>query len=134
MAQKVTEFGSFVDNIIYNIFFQPDDELSTRYVKEHFSPDLKVRINGTGIPGDSFKDGIIAARAKSSFQVVQVQEILANSDANKASGGSVSHLSLFSVKDKDTGDERQDSSLTLVTCALEDGRVVITELTEIHRG
>ncbi|KAM0453626.1 hypothetical protein ACHAPV_008960 [Trichoderma viride] len=134
MAQKVTEFGSFVDKIFYNIFFQPDDELSARYVKEHLSPDFKVRINGTGIPGDSFKDGIVAARAKSLFGVVQVQEILANSDASKASGGSVSHLTVFSVKDKDTGDERQESSLTLVTCALENGRVVITELTEIHHG
>ncbi|KAM0487277.1 hypothetical protein ACHAPX_000548 [Trichoderma viride] len=134
MAQKVTEFGSFVDNIIYNIFFQPDDELSARYVKERFSPDLKVRINGTAISGDSFKNSVVAARAKSLFQVVQVQEILANSDADKASGGSVSHLTLFSVKDKDTGDERQESSLTLVTCALEDGRLVITELTEISRG
>lgn len=43
MAQKVTEFGSFVDKIFYNIFFQPDDELSARYVKEHLSPDFKVR-------------------------------------------------------------------------------------------
>ncbi|EHK50246.1 uncharacterized protein TrAtP1_007313 [Trichoderma atroviride] len=134
MAQKVTEFGSFVDSIFYNIFFQSDDELSARYAKEHLSPDLKVRINGKGIPGDSFKDSIVAARAKSSFRVVQVQEILANTDANKASGGSVSHLTVFSVKDKDTGDERHESSLTLVTCALEDGAVVITELTEIHRG
>jgi hypothetical protein len=91
-------------------------------------------INGTSIPGDAFKDSIVAARAKSLFRVVQVQEILANSDANKASGGSVSHLTVFSVKDKDTGDERQESSLTLVTCALEDGGVVVTELTEINRG
>lgn len=65
---------------------------------------------------------------------MQVQEILSNSDANKASGGTVSHLTVFSVKDKETGDERQESSLTLVTCALEDGRVVITELTEVYRG
>ncbi|PNP39498.1 hypothetical protein TGAM01_v203982 [Trichoderma gamsii] len=134
MAQKVTEFGSFVDDIFYNIFFQPDDELSARYIKKYLSSELKVRINGTGIPGNSFKDSIVAARAKSLFQVVQVQEVLANSDASKASGGSVSHLTLFSIKDKDTGDERQESSLTLVTCALEDGRVVISELTEINRG
>lgn len=91
-------------------------------------------INGTDIPGNSFKDGVVAARAKSSFKVVQVQEVLANSNASKASGGSVSHLTVFSVQDKDTGDERQESSLTLVTCALEGGEVVITELTEIHRG
>ncbi|KAL7891982.1 hypothetical protein HDV63DRAFT_409814 [Trichoderma sp. SZMC 28014] len=133
MAQKVTDFGSFVDNIFYNIFFQPDDELSAKYVKKHLSSNLKVRINGTDIPGDSFKDNIIAARAKSSFKVVQVEEILADSNASKASGGSVSHLSVFTVKDKDTGDERQESSLALVTCALEDGEVVVTELTEINR-
>ncbi|KAL6903971.1 hypothetical protein GGI43DRAFT_432656 [Trichoderma evansii] len=134
MAQKITEFGSFVDNIFYNIFFQPDDELSSKYMKEYLSSNLQVHINGTSIPGDSFKDNIVAARAKSSFRVVQVQEILANTDADKTSGGSVSHLTVFSVTDKDTGDERQESSLTLVTCALEDGGIVITELTEIHHG
>lgn len=43
MAHKITEFGSFVDNIIYNIFFQPDDELSAKYVKDYLSSNLKVR-------------------------------------------------------------------------------------------
>lgn len=43
MAQKVTEFGSFVDDIFYNIFFQPDDELSARYIKKYLSSELKVR-------------------------------------------------------------------------------------------
>lgn len=38
MAQKHnTEFGTFVDNTFYNIFFQPDGELSARYVKEYLN-------------------------------------------------------------------------------------------------
>lgn len=86
------------------------------------------------IPGDAFKASIVDARAKSSFRVVQVQEILASTKANKASGGSVSHLTAFSVRDKGTEDERQESSLTLITCAMEDGKVIITELAEINRG
>lgn len=82
--------------------------------------------------GDSFKDIIVAARAKSSLVVVQAQEILASTDASKASGGSVSHFTVFSAKDKDTGDERQFSNLTIVTCAPEDGDIVITEWTEVE--
>ncbi|KAM0253622.1 hypothetical protein ACHAQJ_007197 [Trichoderma viride] len=132
MAQKTTEFGSFVDQVFYKIFFQPDDELSAKTVKEYFSPDIRVRINGAQIPGDSYKDSIVAARAKSSFQVVQVQEVLASHDADKTSGGSVGHLTVFSVKDKETGDEQQESSLTIVTYAQQDGKAVLTELTEVY--
>jgi hypothetical protein len=43
MAQKTTEFGSFVDQVLYNVFFQPDDELSAKNVKEYFSADFQAR-------------------------------------------------------------------------------------------
>jgi Tfp pilus assembly major pilin PilA len=89
-------------------------------------------INGTQIPGDSYKESIVTARAKSSFRVVQSQEILASHDADKTSGGSVAHFTVFSVKDKETGDERQESTLTVVTCAQQDGKVVLKELTEVY--
>lgn len=90
-------------------------------------------INGTAISGASYKTSIASARAKSLFKVVQTQEILASNDADKTTGGSVAHLTVFSVTDKETGAESLESSLTLVTCAKQDGRVVLTELTEVYR-
>lgn len=40
MAQKTTDFGNFVDQVLVNVFFQPDDELSLNTVAETFSPDF----------------------------------------------------------------------------------------------
>ncbi|RFU75901.1 hypothetical protein TARUN_6363 [Trichoderma arundinaceum] len=133
MAQKTTEFGSFVGKVFHEVFFQPDDELSAKSFKEYFSPDFTANINGTPIPGDFFKDAIATARAKELFKVVQVQEIIASNNADKASGGSVAHHTVFSVIDKETGAEHQEGSLTVVTCALQDGKVVLTQLTEVQR-
>lgn len=44
MAQKTTEFGDFVDQVLLKIFFQPDDELSVKTIKETFAPDFEARL------------------------------------------------------------------------------------------
>lgn len=40
MAYKRTDFGDFVEQVLVNIFFQPDDELSFDTFEESFSPDF----------------------------------------------------------------------------------------------
>lgn len=88
-------------------------------------------INGGPIPGDAYKAAIASSRAKSIFKVVKVEEILASHDADKAKGGSVAHHTVFSVTDKETGEEKQQSTLTIITCAERNGKVVLKSLTEV---
>ncbi|KAL7932899.1 hypothetical protein V8C35DRAFT_281226 [Trichoderma chlorosporum] len=132
MAQKTTEFGDFVDQVVINTFFQPDDELSLRTVRENFASDFEVRINGAAVPGEAYKEAIASSRAKSIFKVVKTEEIVASHDADKATGGSVAHYTVFSVIDKETGAEKQESTLTIITCAEQDGKVVLKSLTEVY--
>lgn len=89
-------------------------------------------INGAPLPGNAYKEAIATARAKSIFKVVTAQEILASHDADKASGGSVAQYTVFSVTDKETGAEQQESTLTIITCAEQDGKVVLKSLTEVY--
>ncbi|KAL7911604.1 hypothetical protein GGI35DRAFT_491785 [Trichoderma velutinum] len=132
MAQKTTtEFGDYVDQIVVKAFFQPDDELSLKTIGEYFASDFEARINGAPIPGDAYIAAIASARAKSIFKVVKVEEILASHDADKAKGGSVAHYTVFSVTDKETGAEKQESTVTIITCAEQDGKVVFKSLTEV---
>ncbi|UKZ80010.1 hypothetical protein TrVFT333_007774 [Trichoderma virens FT-333] len=133
MAQKTTEIGNFVDRIFTDAFFQPDDELSLKTVKESFASDFEANINGVTIPGEVYKEAIASSRAKSIFKLVKVEEVLASHDADKSTGGSVSHYTEFLDIDKETGAVKQESSLTIVTCAEQDGKVVFKSLTEIHR-
>ncbi|TFB00534.1 hypothetical protein CCMA1212_007641 [Trichoderma ghanense] len=132
MAQKTTAFGNFVDQILINVFFQPDDELSAKTVKESFSPDFTATINGASIPGDAYKQAIIDFRAKSTFKVVKTEEILASHDADRDKGGSVAHYTEFLVVDKGTGDEKKGSTLTIITCVEWEGKVVLKSLTEVY--
>ncbi|KAJ4854774.1 uncharacterized protein T069G_10332 [Trichoderma breve] len=131
MAYKTTEFGDYVDQILVKAFFQPDDELSLKTVGEYFASDFEANINGGPIPGDAYKAAIVSSRAKSIFKVVKVEEILASHDADKAKGGSVAHHTVFSVTDKETGVEKQESTLTIITCAEQNGKVVLKSLTEV---
>ncbi|KAL6872769.1 hypothetical protein J3F83DRAFT_759887 [Trichoderma novae-zelandiae] len=132
MAQKTTEFGNFVDQVLINIFFQPDDELSVTTVNETFAPDFTATINGASMPGDAYKQAIIDSRAKATFKVVKTEEILASYGADKAKGGSVAHYTEFLVIDKETGVEKKESTLTIITCVEQDGKVVLKSLTEVY--
>ncbi|KAL7807277.1 hypothetical protein V8C26DRAFT_432787 [Trichoderma gracile] len=134
MAQKTTEFGNFVDEIITNVFFQPDDELSVRTVKESFSPDFTATINGTSVPGNAYKQAIVDSRVKSTFKVVKTEEILASHDADREKGGSVAHHTEFLVIDKETGAEKKEATLTIITCGEWDGKVVLKSLTEVYHN
>ncbi|EGR51328.1 uncharacterized protein TRIREDRAFT_104118 [Trichoderma reesei QM6a] len=132
MAQKTTDFGNFVDQVLVNVFFQPDDELSLNTVAETFSPDFTATINGVSIPGEAYKQAIVESRAKSTFKVVKTEEILASHDADREKGGSVAHYTEFLVIDKETGVEKKEATLTIVTCVELDGKVVLKSLTEVY--
>lgn len=43
----------------------------------------------------------------------------------------MAHYTVFSVTDKETGAEEQQSTLTIITCAEQDGKVVLKSLTEV---
>ncbi|KAL7804679.1 hypothetical protein V8C44DRAFT_369271 [Trichoderma aethiopicum] len=134
MAYKRTEFGDFVDQVLVNIFFQPDDELSLNTIKESFSPDFTANINGASIPGDAYKQAIVDSRAKSIFEVVKTDEILASHDADREKGGSVAHYTEFLVIDKETGVQKREATVTIVTCGEWEGRIVLKSLTEVYHN
>lgn len=72
------------------------------------------------------------------FELVGIPYLISNADreeqASAGAGGSVAHLSSFILKDKQTGLEKKESTVTLATVDLVDGRRVLKELTEVHRS
>lgn len=48
------------------------------------------------------------------------------------SGGSVAHLTTFTITEKQTGVEKKKSTVTLAKVATKDGQIVLTELTEVQ--
>ena len=94
---------------------------------------LHDSINGASIPGDAYKQAIADSRAKSTFRVVKTEEILASHGADRAKGGSVAHYTEFLVIDKETGEEKKEATVTIVTCVERDGKVVLESLTEVYR-
>ena len=94
---------------------------------------LHDSINGASIPGDTYKQAIADSRAKSTFRVVKTEEILASHGADRAKGGSVAHYTEFLVIDKETGEEKKEATVTIVTCVERDGKVVLESLTEVYR-
>ncbi|RFU27379.1 hypothetical protein B7463_g8957, partial [Scytalidium lignicola] len=90
------------------------------------------RINGIPFDYESYKNAIIDTRAKYNMTMTSNLELLASRDPG--AGGSVAHISNFTLKDKKTGQEAHEASLTVATIKLIDEKRVLTELTEVHRS
>ncbi|KAF9889740.1 hypothetical protein FE257_007046 [Aspergillus nanangensis] len=134
-AEQTSSLGAWVDDLLNVVFFQPDDELSSKAIVENFSPSLKVRINGVPISFEEYKKSIAVARSKDHILNQSNRELLSScvSDADD-SEGSVAHLGHFILKDKQSGEERAEASVTLATVKLVDGQRVLSELTEVYRS
>ncbi|OJJ76696.1 hypothetical protein ASPBRDRAFT_204260 [Aspergillus brasiliensis CBS 101740] len=135
-SENTTPLGEWVDHIIYLTFFQPDDELSEQSIQTSFSRDLKVRINGTALTYEDYKNAIARNRAQYEFSVESNRELLASREPSEArnGGGSVAHISTFTVKDKQTGSVKRESTVTLATVGSVDGKRMLLELTEVYRS
>ncbi|KAJ5105266.1 hypothetical protein NUU61_002613 [Penicillium alfredii] len=135
-SQNTTPLGEWVDHILHLAFFQPDDELSEQTIETSFSRDLKVRINGTALAYEDYKNAIARNRAQYELSLESNRELLATREASEAvnSGGSVAHISTFILKDKQNGLEKRESTVTLATVAIVDGKKLLMELTEVFRS
>ncbi|KAH8811120.1 hypothetical protein F5884DRAFT_831013 [Xylogone sp. PMI_703] len=131
MSENTSELAKWVDELLNVVFFQPDDEKATAAMEEGFSDDLQVRINGTVIDGASYKKAVAATRTQKDMTVTSNREILASRDPGL--GGSVAQLSTFTLKDKKTGEESHEATLTLSTVEVKNGKRVLAQLTEVHR-
>lgn len=95
-----------------------------------------IRINGTPIDYNGYKNAIARNRAQYEFSLESNQELLATREASEAvnNGGSVAHISTFRVKDKKNGLEKRESSVTLATVAVIDGKNSLIEITEVYHS
>ncbi|KAH8698806.1 hypothetical protein BGW36DRAFT_150528 [Talaromyces proteolyticus] len=127
--------GEWVDQLFTKVFFQPDDDLSTKTMESHFSRDLKVRVNGVPLDYDKYKSAILNGRAQNLYSIQSNQELLSSHDGIETvgSGGSVAHISTYTEMDKKTRLEKQQSTVTLATVAVLDGKKVLIELVEVQR-
>ena len=94
------------------------------------------RINGVPMNYGDYVDAVVATRAQNILSVVSNKELIASRDeqASAGAGGSVAHLSSFILKDRQTGLEKKESTVTLATVDIVDGRRILKELTEVHRS
>lgn len=78
---------------------------------------------------------VLDTRAKNELSQQRNQELLASKDGEQHNaGGSVAHISDFTLRDRQTGLEKKESSVTLATVAILNGKRILTELTEVYRS
>lgn len=81
----------------------------------------------------AYKTAVLDTRAKYELSVQRNEELLASYDVNVAGGeGSVAHISDFTLKDRQSGLEKKESTVTLATVKTVRGQRVLAELTEVH--
>ena len=82
---------------------------------------------------ENYKNVVFDARAKDHLSVLTIRELLANNgDGGVGVDGSVSHISTFAMKDKQTGVQKAEGTgLSIITVAWKDGKRIMTDLTEV---
>lgn len=81
---------------------------------------------------ETYEKAIIEVRSTCEVILEKSEELLANVDENQSGGGgSFAHKSTFHLRDKQTGKERRESTVTLATVAIVDNGPVLAELTEV---
>ncbi|KAJ5371986.1 hypothetical protein N7517_003992 [Penicillium concentricum] len=135
-STQASALGEWIDQLLKTVFFQSDDELSSKAIQESFSPNLKVRINGASMNYHDYIQAVAATRAQNVLSVLSNEELLSSCEGQDSpgAGGSVAHISSFVLKDRQTGLERKESTVTLATVGLTNGKRILVELTEVHRS
>lgn len=83
----------------------------------------------------TYESAVLETRAKHELSVQRNQELLASHDGEQYNaGGSVAHISEFTLRERQTGLEKKESSVTLATVAILEGKRILTELTEVYRS
>ncbi|OJJ78474.1 uncharacterized protein ASPGLDRAFT_138850 [Aspergillus glaucus CBS 516.65] len=133
MPEHLDSIGSWLVRLFTNIFFQPDDIVSSRTFIHGISRGITVRINGNYMTYDEFRDAIEDARAKNYISEQQNDELLESQTDPKGTSGSVAQLSQFTLKDKVTGNVTNSSTVILATIEWAEGKRVLTQLTEVSK-
>ncbi|KAH7056033.1 hypothetical protein B0J12DRAFT_726951 [Macrophomina phaseolina] len=130
MSIQTKSLGDWVDGVIHEIFFQPDDELAVKAFDTYLAPDLHVRINLSHLTFDGYKEVVTNTRRTNIMSKQTNDEILKWEDEDGTSGV-VGHHSKFTLKDKVTGKDTGNTFLILTAVKEVDGKRMITEITEI---
>lgn len=90
-------------------------------------------MNGVPLTYDDYKTAIARTRAQNVLSIENSRELLASRGIAETAngGGSVAYISTFTSKDRQTGHEKRELTVTLATVAVVDGRRLLTELTEV---
>lgn len=84
---------------------------------------------------NAYKSAVLDTRAKFELSVQRNEELLESHNMDQPTGsGSVAHISNLTLRDRQTGVERKESTVTLATVAIHQGKRVLTELTEVHHS
>ncbi|KAJ6083216.1 hypothetical protein N7467_007351 [Penicillium canescens] len=126
-----TPLGNWLEDLFTKLFYQPDDGICKKAMKEEMSPQLKVCINGQHVPREGFDQVITETRRTYNISVQSSRELLASPDATDKGIGSVAHIQTFKLEDKKTGNQRKQTSLTISVIAFSDGGKQLIELVEI---
>lgn len=131
MSAQLKSLGDWVDELLNDIFFQPDDAFALKAYEERVDPSLIVRINHDRFTFDQYKEAVKNGRTTSEFSPQSTSEILKWDDAEKK-GGAVTQLFKFTVKSKETGQETPATSVILSVVRWIGGKRVLTEMTEVN--
>jgi hypothetical protein len=131
MSQTFTPLSDWVDQVINNIWFQPNDLLATKAYEDSISRDVSIRVNGVTLSYDQYKEVVKSARAKDEFFVDSNDELLTVLADEQGEAGSVAQFSKFTSKYKTPGEEIKSSNVIITTVKLSNGKRVLAEMAEV---
>ncbi|KAJ5917671.1 hypothetical protein N7466_011225 [Penicillium verhagenii] len=131
MDHHPTPLGNWLEGLVNKLFYQPDDALCEKIMKQEVSPQFKICINGQHVSKEGYDHVITEARRTYKISLQSSRELLASANATDEGIGSVAHIQTFTLEDKKTGTQRTQTSLTISVIEQNEGGKQLIEMTEI---
>ncbi|EEU45664.1 uncharacterized protein NECHADRAFT_80780 [Fusarium vanettenii 77-13-4] len=131
MSSQQLPLGEWVKQVNDAIFYQPKDEVALKALNEDVDSSLVVKLNHSVFTYEEMKGGVLYIRGSGGMTLNSVSEVLKWDDTEKQ-GGVVAHLTTFTTKNNENGQEAKKTSLITSTVKWIDGRRKLTELVEVE--
>ncbi|KZT55532.1 hypothetical protein CALCODRAFT_518711 [Calocera cornea HHB12733] len=131
-AAAVKPLDVWVNDLVDDIFFQPDDALAVKSFDESISPAIYIDVNGKKLSREIYL-GIVRGYRKEHVGAFVDNPTLAMSvDDKEKQTGVVAQLGKFSSVNKATGKDVRATGLTICKVEIVDGKRMLTSLTEVQ--
>ncbi|EJT99855.1 hypothetical protein DACRYDRAFT_16973 [Dacryopinax primogenitus] len=131
MTSAVKPLDVWTNDLIGEIYFNPDDATAFKAFEDYISSDIRIEVNGAVLPRSVYLGIVTRYREEGTGTDLGNPTLSMHVDDVEKQTGTVAQCGKFSTKNKATGAVVNATATTIIKVEFRDGKRVMTSLTEV---